>query len=465
MARPAGGRGGRRPARLPSCESVECPGGTAQHRSSARRSGRPCRPVASRSERGDRRCDRARGAPVPVSGDVTVHIDFQNVLSLFLAILFVILLGLVSNRLIGIKVGRWRSMLTALVGTVVGPGRGRRRGPRAQRPGCDLRPDRPVRGARHHGPPDHPRGHRPHRGRARAAAAPSASGCTRCGGPAAPWPRCRRSFEVLGAARRRGLARPQYLSPAGMATEEFGRRLRLTLEDAGGMFVKFGQIASTRSDLLAAPVVEELSRLRADVRPIPSDEVRPLVEAELGRPVEEVFASFEFEPLAVGLHRAGAPGHARHRRGGGGQGAAARARRPAAPGRHRAAAGRPDRRAPGPGRPRLRRPPAGRGAHHQHGPRARLPARGDHVRPAAGHHAPRRPGRRRGAGARPSSTSCRTDRLLVMEEAPGRPDRRRRRGGRQRRPRPPAGRRPAQLLPRAGPARARCSTPTPTPAT
>jgi ubiquinone biosynthesis protein len=64
------------------------------------------------------------------------------------------------------------------------------------------------------------------------------------------------------------------------------------------MFVKFGQIASTRSDLLAPPVIDELSNLRSAVRPIPTEQVRPLVEQELGHPVEESFASFEFEPLA-----------------------------------------------------------------------------------------------------------------------------------------------------------------------
>ena len=65
------------------------------------------------------------------------------------------------------------------------------------------------------------------------------------------------------------------------------------------MFVKFGQIGSTRSDLLAAPVIGELSQLRSSVREIPDDQVRPLIEGELGRPIEEVFASFEWRPLAA----------------------------------------------------------------------------------------------------------------------------------------------------------------------
>ncbi|HEX3795331.1 MAG TPA: AarF/UbiB family protein [Acidimicrobiales bacterium] len=108
-----------------------------------------------------------------------------------------------------------------------------------------------------------------------------------------------RFWEVSRHARRRGLARPRFASIDGIASEEFGDRLRQTLEDSGGMFVKFGQIASTRGDLLAPPVIEALSELRSSVRPIPADEVRPLIENELDQRVEEVFASFEWEPLAA----------------------------------------------------------------------------------------------------------------------------------------------------------------------
>ncbi len=108
-----------------------------------------------------------------------------------------------------------------------------------------------------------------------------------------------RFWEVSRHARRRGLARPRFASIDGISSEEFGDRLRQTLEDSGGMFVKFGQIASTRGDLLAPPVIEALSELRSSVRPIPPDEVRPLIENELDQRVEEVFSSFEWEPLAA----------------------------------------------------------------------------------------------------------------------------------------------------------------------
>ena len=91
----------------------------------------------------------------------------------------------------------------------------------------------------------------------------------------------------------------RYTSAAKLATPEFARRLRLTLEDCGGMFVKFGQIASTRTDLLPEVLTTELALLQSSARPVPADEVREVIESELGATVEEEFASFDFEPLAA----------------------------------------------------------------------------------------------------------------------------------------------------------------------
>ena len=103
--------------------------------------------------------------------------------------------------------------------------------------------------------------------------------------------------EILRYARHRGLQ--HYASKSLLATPEFARRLRLTLEDCGGMFVKFGQIASTRSDLLPEVLTAELSLLQSSARPVAADEIREVVERELGATVEEEFASFDFEPLAA----------------------------------------------------------------------------------------------------------------------------------------------------------------------
>ncbi len=98
---------------------------------------------------------------------------------------------------------------------------------------------------------------------------------------------------VLGLGGRAGQdgAEAGRLPPAG--------RLRRALEECGGMFVKLGQILSTRSDLLPAGVIAELSKLRDRVPPADPAAVRALIESELGAPAEEVFAEFEWEPLAA----------------------------------------------------------------------------------------------------------------------------------------------------------------------
>ncbi len=64
----------------------------------------------------------------------------------------------------------------------------------------------------------------------------------------------------------------------------FARRLRHSLEECGGMFVKMGQVASTRSDLVSPTVADELSHLQDHVAPAPPEGVRELLEEELTRP-------------------------------------------------------------------------------------------------------------------------------------------------------------------------------------
>jgi len=76
-------------------------------------------------------------------------------------------------------------------------------------------------------------------------------------------------------------------------------RLRHTLERLGPTFVKLGQVASTRPDILPEDIVDELSRLQDDVASFPGDEARALIEAELGAPIGELFASFDDEVLAA----------------------------------------------------------------------------------------------------------------------------------------------------------------------
>jgi ubiquinone biosynthesis protein len=96
---------------------------------------------------------------------------------------------------------------------------------------------------------------------------------------------------------RRGLERRdrEVSRPAPTRPE----RLRLALEELGATFIKLGQIASTRADLLPPEYLAELARLQDQAPPVPVEAVRAVVAAELGRPVEAVFARFEDAPLAA----------------------------------------------------------------------------------------------------------------------------------------------------------------------
>lgn len=77
-----------------------------------------------------------------------------------------------------------------------------------------------------------------------------------------------------------------------------GVRLRLALERLGPIFVKFGQVLSTRRDLLPPDVADELAFLQDRVPPFPAEQALALVEQAYGMPVERVFARFEREPVA-----------------------------------------------------------------------------------------------------------------------------------------------------------------------
>jgi len=75
-------------------------------------------------------------------------------------------------------------------------------------------------------------------------------------------------------------------------------RVRLAIEVLGPVFVKFGQILSTRRDLLPVELANELAKLQDRVPPFPNAEARDIVSCALARPLGEVFADFGKEPLA-----------------------------------------------------------------------------------------------------------------------------------------------------------------------
>jgi ubiquinone biosynthesis protein len=102
--------------------------------------------------------------------------------------------------------------------------------------------------------------------------------------------------------RREKKGLQEFLAP------NFGVRLRRTLDDLGPTFVKFGQLLSTRSDILPEGVLFELQKLQDTVRPMPAGAAQAIVERELGAPLEEVFVCFDPGPLgsaSIGqVHRA-----------------------------------------------------------------------------------------------------------------------------------------------------------------
>jgi len=94
----------------------------------------------------------------------------------------------------------------------------------------------------------------------------------------------------------RGLAR---LSMLGRRFDEpRGVRLRRALERLGPIFVKFGQVLSTRRDLLPVDVADELAKLQDRVPPFPGTQALALVERAFGRRIGDIFSSFDVEPVA-----------------------------------------------------------------------------------------------------------------------------------------------------------------------
>jgi ubiquinone biosynthesis protein len=80
--------------------------------------------------------------------------------------------------------------------------------------------------------------------------------------------------------------------------EPRGVRLRRALEKLGPIFVKFGQVLSTRRDLLPTDIADELAQLQDNVPPFPAAQSAAIVERAFGKPLTEVFTSFDAEPVA-----------------------------------------------------------------------------------------------------------------------------------------------------------------------
>ena len=101
--------------------------------------------------------------------------------------------------------------------------------------------------------------------------------------------------EVSGGARLKQIVEilQKHNVIAGMTPE----KLCAIIEELGPTFVKLGQIMSMRPDMIPAKYCEELQKLRTNAAPMPSDEVRRVVESSLQTPLETAFPTFDFTPL------------------------------------------------------------------------------------------------------------------------------------------------------------------------
>ncbi|MGG1616117.1 ABC1 kinase family protein [Paenibacillus sp. NRS-1782] len=82
-------------------------------------------------------------------------------------------------------------------------------------------------------------------------------------------------------------------------SKTLGERIRLVLEDLGPAFIKLGQLASTRADLLPEPIIRELVKLQDQVPPFSAETARGILEQELDTSLEDIMARFDDVPLAA----------------------------------------------------------------------------------------------------------------------------------------------------------------------
>ncbi len=112
------------------------------------------------------------------------------------------------------------------------------------------------------------------------------------------WRHTARFWQIWRVSRRYGLDQFLGRRPNKRFPRPRGERLRQALQELGPVFIKFGQALSTRPDLLPEDIAAELSLLQDAVPPFPGGQAREIVEQALGKPVGELFASFDERPLA-----------------------------------------------------------------------------------------------------------------------------------------------------------------------
>ncbi|POZ54812.1 putative protein kinase UbiB [Lysinibacillus sphaericus] len=113
------------------------------------------------------------------------------------------------------------------------------------------------------------------------------------------WRQQKRLRQVLKIAVTNGIVQTIKYARQRENEKELAIALRTTLEQCGGIFVKFGQVLSTRKELFSPIIIDELKHLQQSVKPLPHEQVTKILETSLPRSVDDVFINFQTEPLAA----------------------------------------------------------------------------------------------------------------------------------------------------------------------
>lgn len=105
--------------------------------------------------------------------------------------------------------------------------------------------------------------------------------------------------EEIGLLHMLSLPKRLFTDMEEIDPKSVGERIRQVIEELGPTYVKIGQIASTRGDVIPAEILHELEKLQDNVPPFSFEEVSRIIEEELGSPLGKIFSSFDEKPLAA----------------------------------------------------------------------------------------------------------------------------------------------------------------------
>ncbi|WP_079524210.1 ABC1 kinase family protein [Solibacillus isronensis] len=112
------------------------------------------------------------------------------------------------------------------------------------------------------------------------------------------WKRQKRLREVVGIAVTNGVTRTMKYARARDDERELAKALRDTLEQCGGVFIKFGQVLSTRKELLSPIFIDELEKLQQHVKPLSEQQVDQIIAENFNAGADQIFSYISKTPLA-----------------------------------------------------------------------------------------------------------------------------------------------------------------------